>query len=79
MMGMNIYMQLTCLDWADTNYVIASDTDVVPSCGGPLQYSSWTSVFSISDTRSSTCISHCVILHDRGLVNKSVRLLDNGI
>jgi len=54
---MNIYMQPTCLDWVGTNYVITSDTDVVPSCSGPLQYSPWTSTFSISDTRSSIYVS----------------------
>jgi len=37
MTGMNIYMQPIHLDWVGTNYIISSDTDVVPSYSGSLQ------------------------------------------
>jgi len=48
-------------------------------CNGPLQYFSWTNVLFVSGIRSNIDIKHCVVSCSRGLVNKLVRLLNDGI
>ena len=66
---MDIYGIITCSISRLLGYI----------CGGPLQYSPWTDILSTFGIRPSIDVRHHIVLHGRGLVNKSARLLDDGI